>query len=42
MATAPGSNEVPLLLPLTLSLSNFGIYFYPLARQRRAPNAISF
>ena len=23
-------------LPLTLSLSDFGIYFYPLARQRRA------
>ncbi len=29
-------------LPLTLSLCDFGIYFYPLARQRRAPNTISF
>jgi hypothetical protein len=27
-----------LTLPLTLSLSDFGIYFYLLARQRRTPN----
>ncbi len=26
-------------LPLTLSLSDSGNYFYPLARQRRAPNS---
>ena len=29
-------------LPLTLSLSDSGNYFYPLARQCRAPNTISF
>jgi len=34
------SNEP--LLPLTLSLSDFGIYFYPQARQRRAPNTMDF
>ena len=27
-----------LTLPLTLSLSDFGIYFAALTRQRRAPN----
>jgi hypothetical protein len=27
-----------IFLPLTRSLSDSGIYFYPLARRRRAPN----
>ncbi len=30
------------MLPLTLSLSDSGNYFYPPARQRRAPNTILF
>ena len=37
-----GLRNSAALLPLTLSLSDFGIYFYPWARQRRPPNTISF
>jgi hypothetical protein len=36
MAISPGINERPVLLPPTRSLSDSGIYFYPLARAPRA------